>query len=79
VEFHDSRNKAHNALVLCLSLGEFEWVAHLDIAHKIWSTLEIFHEGNDYVKTRLFKTYMREYENFVELARETINTMFSRF
>jgi hypothetical protein len=31
--------------------------------------------GNDYVKTRLFKTYRREYENFVQLAKETITSM----
>jgi hypothetical protein len=31
------------------------------------------------VKTRLFETYRREYENFTRLARETIDSMFSRF
>jgi hypothetical protein len=41
------------------------------MAHQIWSTLERFHGGNDHVKTRLFETYKREYENFTQLARET--------
>jgi hypothetical protein len=31
------------------------------------------------VKTRLFETYQREYENFVQLAGETIDTMFCWF
>jgi hypothetical protein len=31
------------------------------------------------VKIRLFETYMREYEDFTHLARETIDSMFSRF
>jgi hypothetical protein len=31
------------------------------------------------VKTRLFETYQREYENFIQLAGETIDTMFSQF
>jgi hypothetical protein len=31
------------------------------------------------VKTILFETYRREYENFTQLAGETINSMFSRF
>jgi hypothetical protein len=31
------------------------------------------------VKTRLFETYRREYENFTQLAGETIDSMFSRF
>ena len=49
------------------------------MAHQFWSTLERFHEGNDHVKTRLFETYRREYENFTQLAGETIDSMFSRF
>jgi hypothetical protein len=49
------------------------------MAHQIWSALERFHEGNDHLKTRLFETDMREYENFTLLAGETIDSMFSRF
>jgi hypothetical protein len=79
MEFHDPNNKARNALFSCLSLGEFERVGHLSTAHQIWSTLERFHEGNDHVKTRLFETYRREYENFAQLAGETVDSMFSRF
>jgi hypothetical protein len=79
MEFHDLNNKARNTLFSCLSLGEFERVGHLTTAHQIWSTLERFHEGNDHVKTRLFETYRREYENFTQLAGETIESMFSRF
>jgi hypothetical protein len=41
------------------------------MAHRIWSTIERFHEGNDHVKTKLFEMYWREYENFVQLTRET--------
>jgi hypothetical protein len=79
MEFHNSNNKARNALFLCLSLGEFERVGHLSTTHQIRSTLERFHEGNDHVKARLFETYRREYENFTQLAGETIDSMFSRF
>jgi hypothetical protein len=32
MEFHDSNNKARNALFSCLSLGEFERVGHLSMA-----------------------------------------------
>jgi hypothetical protein len=79
VEFHDSNNKARNALFWCLSLGEFERVGHLVTTHEIWSTLEKFHKGNDHVKTRLFETYRREYKNFVQLVGEIIDTLFSWF
>jgi hypothetical protein len=58
MEFHDSKNKAQNALFSCLSLNEFERVRHLTMTHQIWSTLVRFHEGNDHVNTILFKTYM---------------------
>jgi hypothetical protein len=71
-------NKAHNALLSCLSLSKFGRVIHLGTAHEIWSTMEKFHEGNDHMKTRLFETY-REYENFVHFTGETIDTMFFRF
>jgi hypothetical protein len=76
VELHDSNNKARNTLFSCLSLGEFQRVGHLSTAHEIWSTLEKFYEGNDHLKTRLFETYRREHENFVQLARKTIDTKF---
>jgi hypothetical protein len=33
MEFHDSNNKARNALFLCLLLAEFERVEHLATAH----------------------------------------------
>jgi hypothetical protein len=79
MEFHDSNNKARNALFSCLSFSEFERVGRLATTHQIWSTLKRFHEDNDHVKTRLFETYMREYENFTRLVGETIDTMFSRF
>jgi hypothetical protein len=75
MEFHDSNNKARNTLFSRLSLAKFERVGHLATTHQIWSTLDRFHEGNDHVKTRLLETYRLEYENFVHLARETIDTI----
>ena len=79
LEFHDTNNKARNAMFSCLSLAEFERVRHFAMAHEIWSTLERFHEGSDHVKTKLFEMYWREYKNYVQLARETIETMLSQF
>jgi hypothetical protein len=35
VEFHDLNNKDRNTLFSCLSLGEFERVGHLAMAHEI--------------------------------------------
>ena len=62
---HDANNKAVDILLSSLSRTEFARVCDLDVAHKIWSRLQSFHEGTNAVKARLFETYRREYENFV--------------
>jgi hypothetical protein len=33
-------------------------------AQEIWVRLQSYHEGTAQVKTRLYETYKREYENF---------------
>src|SRR5579883_2879473 len=76
---HDANNKAVDILLLSLSRSEFDQVCDLDVAHRIWSRLQSFHEGTNAVKARLFETYCREYENFVQLPGESIETLFSRF
>jgi len=38
-----------------------------------------YHEGMSWVKTRLFETHHREYENFVQLPGESVDSMFSHF
>src|SRR6266540_2406834 len=76
---HDANNKALDILLSSLSRNEFDRVCDLEIAHKIWSRLQSFHEGTNAVKARLFETYRREYENFVQLPGESVETLFSRF
>ena len=76
---HDANNKALDILLSSLSRNEFDRVCDLEIAHKIWSRLQSFHEGTNAVKARLFETYRREYENFVQLPGESVKTLFSRF
>src|SRR5579871_6817980 len=76
---HDANNKAVDILLSSLSRSEFARVCDLDVAHKIWSRLQSFHEGTNAVKARLFETYRREYENFVQLPSETVESLFSRF
>src|SRR6266542_6560471 len=76
---HDANNKALDILLSSLFRNEFDRVCDLEIAHKIWSRLQSFHEGTNAVKARLFETYRREYENFVQLPSESVETLFSRF
>src|SRR5579883_3495707 len=76
---HDANNKAVDILLLSLSRTEFDHVCDLDVAHKIWSRLQSFHEGTNAVKARLFETYRCEYENFVQLSSKTVESLFSRF
>jgi hypothetical protein len=49
------------------------------VSRKIWVRLQSYHERTAQVKTRLYETYKREYENFTQLDGESINAMFSRF
>jgi hypothetical protein len=64
---------------LSLSLQEFERVSDCATAREIWVRLQSYHEETAQVKTRLYETYKREYENFTQLVGESIDTMFSRF
>ena len=62
-----------------LSLQEFERVSNCTTAHEIWVRLQSYHDGTAQVKTRLYETYKREYENFTQLDGESIDAMFSLF
>jgi hypothetical protein len=68
---HDANNKAVDILLPSLSRTEFDRVCDLDVAHKIWSRLQSFHEGTNAIKARFFETYRHEYES--------VETLFSRF
>ena len=41
--------------------------------------LQSYHERTAQVKIRLFEIYKREYENFSQFDRESVDAMFSRF
>jgi len=76
---HGANSKAMNALFCALSREEYDRVCDLDTTHAMWVRLQDYHEGTTQVKTRLFETYRREYENFSQLPGESIDSMFSRF
>src|SRR5579859_7585192 len=76
---HDANNKAVDILLSSLSRSEFDRVCDLDVAHRIWSRLQSFHEVTNAVKVMLFETFCREYENFVQLPSESVESLFSRF
>jgi len=76
---HEANSKAMNALFSTLSREEYDRVCDLPTAQQMWVRLRDYHEGTTQVKTRLFETYRREYENFSQLLGESIDSMFSRF
>ena len=76
---HASNARARSILFSSLSLPEFERVSSLTTAREIWQTLVRYHEGNPQIKSRLFDTYRREYENFAQLAGKSVDGMFTRF
>ncbi|XP_021320538.1 uncharacterized protein LOC110436975 [Sorghum bicolor] len=76
---HNANSRARSVLFSSLSLSEFERVSDCATAREIWVRLQSYHEGTAHVKTRLYETYKREYENFTQLDGESIDAMFSRF
>ena len=76
---HNANSRARSVLFSSLSLPEFERVSDCATAREIWVRLQSYHEGTAHVKTRLYETYKREYENFTQLDGESIDAMFSRF
>jgi hypothetical protein len=76
---HNTNSRARAVLFLSLSLQEFERVSDCTTAREIWVRLQSYHEGTAQVKTRLYETYKREYENFTQLDGESIDAMFPCF
>ena len=76
---YENNNKAVDFLFAALSKSEFDRVSDKQVAHEIWSTLQNFHEGTNAVKIRLFETYRREYDNFMQSPGESIENLFARF
>ena len=54
-------------------------MSHLKTAHEIWTTLANLYGWTSQVKARLYEMYKREYENFSQQPRESIDDLFSRF
>ncbi|MGZ7907532.1 hypothetical protein, partial [Haemophilus sp. SZY H53] len=79
IDEHDANSRARNALFSCLSMSEFDRVSHLPTAREIWATLMRFHEGTTQVKSRLYESHKREYENFRHMPGESIESLFARF
>ena len=79
IDQHNANSKARSVLFFSLSLSESERVSDCTTSREIWVRLQSYHKGTTQVKTRLFETYKREYENFSELDGEPIDAMFSRF
>ena len=76
---YENNNKAVDFLFAALSKSEFDRVSDKQVAHEIWSTLQNFHEGTNAVKIRLFETYRREYDNFMQSPGESIKNLFAQF
>jgi hypothetical protein len=61
---HNANSRARTVLFSSLSLQEFESVSDCTTAREIWVRLQSYLERTAQVKTRLYETYKREYENF---------------
>ena len=76
---HNANSRARSVLFSSLFLSKFERVSDYVTAREIWVRLQSYQERTVQVKTRLFETYKREYENFSQLDSKSIDAMFSCF
>ena len=79
IDQHNANSKARSVLFSSLLLPEFERVSDCTTAREIWVRLQSYYEGTVQVKTKLFKTYKSEYENFSQFDGESVDAMFSHF
>jgi hypothetical protein len=78
-DMFDANNKAVDYLFRALCQPEFDRVHTESFACRIWSVLREAHVGNAQVQAWMYATYRREYENFTQLAGESIDALFQRF
>src|SRR5947207_7709023 len=62
---HDANNKALDILLSSLSRNEFDRVCDLEIAHKIWSRLQSFHEGTNAVRSEEHTSELQSHSDLV--------------
>ncbi|WP_284120775.1 hypothetical protein, partial [Klebsiella pneumoniae] len=76
---HEANAKAVNLLFSGLGPVDYERVSHFKTAREIWSLQKAHHKATAPVKAKLVETYRREYENFLQKPRESIDDLFGSF
>ena len=71
--------KAMNTLFYALDKNEFNRVSIYEIAHDIWHTLEVTHEGTSRVKESKINLLVYSYELFRMKLSETIGDIYTHF
>ena len=79
IDQHNANNRARSILFSSLKEADFERVSDCKTAREIWNRLASYHEGSQQVKNRLFETYKREYDSFIQLDGESVDSLFARF
>jgi len=85
-QWTDSENKkakfdyiAKNVITSALNSDEFFRISQCSLAKEMWDTLEVTHEGTNYVKRARKHTLIQEYEKFRMLKGESIAEVQKRF
>ena len=68
-----------NALYCAIDQSEFNHISVCTIAHDIWHSREVIHEGTNRVKEAKVSSLVRKYELFKMKKDETITKMYTRF
>lgn len=68
-----------NALICAIHKIGFNQISTCEIAHDIWRTLEVIHEGTSQVKQTKINMLVQIYELFKIQSYESIDEMSTRF
>jgi hypothetical protein len=68
-----------NLITTALDRNVYDRVAHLETAHDVWLKLCNTYEGSSEINSSRRDTYSRQYQNFSQKSRESVDDCFARF
>jgi hypothetical protein len=79
VQRYENNCKALNLITTDLGRNVYDRVSHLENAHDVWLKLYNTYEGPSKIKSSHKDTYNRQYQNFSQKPRDSLDDCFARF
>jgi hypothetical protein len=76
---YENNYKALNLITTALGRNVYDRVSHLEIAHDVWFKLCNIYEGSSEIKSSCRDTCNRQYQNFSQKLRESLDDCFAKF